>query len=92
MRTASRVTAERCSGALKAAYLAILGSVLPFPLYFKLIREMGAGKAAYTSVVTPIIAMVLSTLFEGYRWTLLAVAGSALAMVGLLIALGARRS
>lgn len=73
-------------------YLAILGSVLPFPLYFKLIREMGAGKAAYTSVVTPIIAMVLSTLFEGYRWTLLAVAGSVLAMIGLLIALGARRS
>ena len=72
-------------------YLAIIGSVLPFPLNFKLIREMGAGAAAYTSVVTPIVAMLLSTLFEGYRWTLLAAAGSALAMVGLLIALSARR-
>lgn len=73
------------------AYLAILGSVLPFPLYFNLIRDMGAGRAAYTSVVTPIIAMVLSTLFEGYHWSLLAVAGSLLAMAGLVIALGARR-
>lgn len=73
------------------AYLAVLGSVLPFPLYFRLIRDIGAGNAAYTSVVTPIIAMILSTLFEGYRWSLLAVAGSVLAMIGLLIALGARR-
>ncbi|HEY6869280.1 MAG TPA: EamA family transporter [Novosphingobium sp.] len=73
------------------AYLAIVGSVLPVPLYTRLIREIGAGNAAYTSVVTPIVAMLLSTLFEGYRWTLLAVAGSVLAMAGLLIALGARR-
>ena len=74
------------------AYLAILGSVLPFPLYFKLLRDMGAGKAAYSSVVTPIIAMILSTLFEGYHWGLLAVAGSVLAMIGMLIALSARRT
>lgn len=73
-------------------YLAILGSVLPFPLYFKLIRDMGAGNAAYTSVATPIVAMILSTLFESYRWSLLAVAGSVLAMLGLLIALSARRA
>ena len=73
------------------AYLAIVGSVLPFPLYTRLLREMGAGKAAYTSVVTPIVAMLLSTLFEGYRWTALAVAGSVLALAGLLIALSARR-
>lgn len=74
------------------AYLAIVGSVLPFPLYTRLLREIGAGNAAYTSVVTPIVAMLLSTLFEGYRWTLLAVAGSVLAMAGLLIALSARRA
>ncbi len=73
------------------AYLAIVGSVLPFPLYTRLIREIGAGNAAYTSVVTPIVAMLLSTLFEGYRWTALAVAGSVLAMCGLLIALSAPR-
>lgn len=73
-------------------YLALVGSVLPFPLYFVLIRDIGAGNAAYTGVATPIVAMLLSTLFEGYRWTLLAVGGSLLAMIGLLIALGARRA
>lgn len=73
-------------------YLAIIGSVLPFPLYFKLIRDIGAGNAAYTSVATPVVAMILSTLFEGYRWTPLAVAGTVLAMCGLVIALRSKRS
>lgn len=72
-------------------YLAIFGSVVTFPLYFHLIRELGAGKAAYNGVATPIVAMLLSTLFEGYRWSLLAVAGSALALAGLIVALSARR-
>ena len=75
------------------AYLALVGSVLTFPLYFSLIRTMGAGRAAYNGVLVPVIAMALSTLFEGYRWTGLAVAGSVLAMAGLLIALsGQKRS
>lgn len=72
-------------------YLAIFGSVMTFPLYFDLIRKLGAGKAAYNGVVTPVIAMLLSTLFEGYRWSLLAVAGSVLAMAGLIVALSARK-
>ena len=72
------------------AYLAILGSVVTFPLYFHLIRELGAARAAYTGVATPVFAMALSTLFEGYRWTALAVAGSALALLGVLLALRAR--
>ena len=74
------------------AYLAIFGSALTFPLYFRLIRDMGAGKAAYTGVVTPVVAMLVSTLFEGYRWSLLAAAGCVVAIAGLLIALSARRT
>ena len=74
-----------------SAYLAIFGSVITFPLYFKLIRDLGAGKAAYNGVATPVVAMLLSTLFEGYRWTLLAIAGSVLAMTGLIVALSARK-
>lgn len=72
------------------AYLALLGSVVTFPLYFHLIRELGAARAAYTGVATPVFAMALSTVFEGYRWTMLAAAGSVLALVGLLLALRAR--
>ncbi len=72
-------------------YLALIGSVLTFPLYSQLIREWGPGKAAYNAVAVPVVAMVLSTLFEGYRWSFLAEAGGLLAIVGLLIALSGRK-
>lgn len=72
------------------AYLAILGSVVTFPLYYTLIRQLGAGKAAYNGVAVIVIAMFISTLFEGYRWSPLAIAGAALATVGLVVALMSR--
>ncbi|MCB2064557.1 MAG: EamA family transporter [Novosphingobium sp.] len=73
-----------------AIYLAVIGSVATFPLYWNLVREIGPGRAAYHGVLTVIIAMLLSTLFEGYRWSALAIAGSVLALAGLVIALRAR--
>jgi drug/metabolite transporter (DMT)-like permease len=75
---------------LGTAYLAIAGSVVTFPLYYRLIREIGAGRAAYHNVLVVIVAMLLSTLLEGYRWSALAVSGSALALLGLVIALRAK--
>ncbi len=69
------------------AWLGLAGSVVTFPLYFGLVRQWGAGRAAYNGVLVPVVAMTLSTLFEHYRWTGLAVAGAGLAMAGLLIAL-----
>jgi drug/metabolite transporter (DMT)-like permease len=76
---------------LGVVYLGLFASAIAFTLYFGLIRVIGPAKAAYSGVVTPIIAMLLSTVFEGYRWSLLAVAGGVLALVGLVIALSARR-
>jgi drug/metabolite transporter (DMT)-like permease len=75
---------------LGLVYLGLFASALAFPLYFAVMRSVGPGKAAYTSVLVPIIAMLLSTLFEGYRWSALAVAGGALAIAGLIIALRSR--
>lgn len=72
-------------------YLGLIGSVVTFPLYAGLIRDMGAGPAAYNGVVVPVVAMGLSTVFEGFVWSGLAVAGSLLGLGGLLIALGGRR-
>ena len=72
-------------------YLSIVGSVMTFPLYFQLIRDIGPGKAAYTGVVVPVVAMLLSTVFEGYVWSGLAASGAALAMVGLLISMQAAK-
>ncbi|PKB14129.1 EamA-like transporter family protein [Novosphingobium kunmingense] len=78
-------------GWLGVAYLAILGSVVTFPLYFALIRDWGPGPAAYSSVLIPVVAMALSTLFEGYLWSPLAAGGAVLAMIGLVIALSPAR-
>ena len=73
------------------AYLALFASALAFPLYYRVLRVIGPAKGAYSSVIVPVIAMSLSTLFEGYRWSALAGAGAALTGVGLVIALSARR-
>jgi drug/metabolite transporter (DMT)-like permease len=71
-------------------YLALLASSLAFVLYYEVIRAVGPAKAAYSSLIVPIIAMSLSTLFENYRWSLLAAAGGALTLAGLAIALRSR--
>ena len=68
-------------------YLGVMASAVAFALYFDLIRQMGPAEAAWTSVLIPIIAMAISTMVEGYRWTPLSVGGSLLALAGLVIAL-----
>ena len=75
---------------LGIGWLGIAGSVVTFPLYFRLIQRVGAGRAAYTSVLIPLIAMLISTLVEGYHWTGLAVGGAVLAVAGMAIALRAK--
>jgi drug/metabolite transporter (DMT)-like permease len=72
-------------------YLGLLASAFAFTVYFNIIRLIGPARAAYSSVLVPIIAMGLSTAFEGYRWSKPAVAGGALALLGLIIALRSRR-
>ena len=62
-----------------------------FGAAFGVLRTIGPAKAAYSSVIVPVIAMCLSTIFEGYRWSGLAVAGAVLAAAGLVVALRARR-
>ena len=76
---------------LGVAYLGLVGTVLTFPLYSILLREWGPGRAAYNGVLIPVVAMALSTLFEGYHWTGLALGGALLGLAGLLVALGGRR-
>ena len=77
---------------LGTAYLGVVASAIAFTLYFGVIRAIGPARAAYSSVLTPVLAMILSTLFERYHWTWLAAAGGVVAMAGLLVALGAKRA
>lgn len=72
-------------------YLALIGTVITFPLHYNLVREIGAGRTAYNSIVTISVAMLLSTLLEGYQWTVTTALGMVLAVVGMVLALRARR-
>jgi drug/metabolite transporter (DMT)-like permease len=72
---------------LSLAYLALFGSIIAFVAYFTLIKRVGVALASYTGVATPVIAVLLSTLFEGFVWTSTAVLGVVLAATGNFIAL-----
>lgn len=72
-------------------YLALIGSVITFPLHYNLVREIGAGRTAYNSILTISVAMLISTLFEDYRWTTLTASGMVLAVVGMVLALRSKQ-
>ncbi|CAM2151194.1 Threonine/homoserine efflux transporter RhtA [Pararobbsia alpina] len=67
-------------------YLAVPGSVIGFTAYLMLVGRIGPERAAYCTVLFPIVALTVSTIFEGYRWTALAAAGIVLILLGNVIA------
>jgi drug/metabolite transporter (DMT)-like permease len=67
-------------------YLAIPGSVIAFTAYLMLVGRIGPDRAAYSTVLFPIVALSASTIFEGYHWTALALCGLALVLAGNLLA------
>lgn len=68
-------------------YLTVFGSIVAFGCYMMLINRIGAEYAAYVALLMPIIALVLSTMFEGYRWTSNAFVGVTLVLAGNLVIL-----
>jgi len=68
-------------------YLSIFGTIVAFGFYMLLISRIGAEYAAYVTLLAPIIALILSTMFEGYRWSVSALLGVALVLAGNLIIL-----
>ena len=69
------------------AYLSIVGSSLVFGCYLALFRSIGAARAAYSSVLFPPVALLISTFVEDYRWSGLAIAGILLIGAGNWLAL-----
>ncbi len=67
-------------------YLAIPGSVIGFTAYLMLVGRMGPDKAAYCTVLFPVVALTVSTVYEGYVWTASSFGGLALVLVGNLLA------
>jgi drug/metabolite transporter (DMT)-like permease len=72
-------------------YLSVFGSVVAFYCFLTLVGRIGADKAANVAMLMPVIALVLTTIFEGYRWTAPAAVGAALVMIGNYLALRTQR-
>jgi len=68
-------------------YLSILGSIIAFTCYLTLLGKIGADKAAYVTLIIPVIALILSTIFEEYTWTSYAFVGVALILIGNMLVL-----
>jgi drug/metabolite transporter (DMT)-like permease len=69
-------------------YLSLFGSVVAFGAYMRLLKQIGSDKSAYVVLVYPIVALLISTIFEGYEWSLIAVVGAGIVLLGNAIAMG----
>ena len=78
---------------IAVTYLAVIGSVLGFAAYLGLVARIGPNKAAYTTVLFPVVALWISWLIEDYHWHLPAIIGLGLVTVGnVLVFTGKRRA
>lgn len=71
-------------------YLSLFGSVLAFGAYLTLVGRIGPDRAGYTGAMIPIVAVVLSTFFEGLQWHAGTFAGIALCLAGNVLVLRTR--
>lgn len=63
-------------------YLALPGSVIGFTAYLTLVGRLGPERAAYCTVLFPVVALNISVFLEGYQWTAPALLGLLLVMLG----------
>ena len=64
-----------------------IGSVIAFQAYLHLVARVGADSAGFVGILTPLVALTISTFFENYTWTWQAVLGVALILSGNILAL-----
>jgi drug/metabolite transporter (DMT)-like permease len=72
------------------AYLSIIASVVAFASYLTLLGRIGSARAGYATVMFPVVALTLSTIFEGYQWTAIAALGLVCVLCGNVLMLRAR--
>ena len=73
-------------------YLSVFGSIVAFGTYLTLLGRIGAARAGYVGVAVPLVALLLSTVFERYEWTLPALVGAGLCMAGNVLVLLPQRA
>lgn len=69
------------------AYLVVFGSIVAFGSYLWVVSKMGPARAAFVTLLYPVVAMLLSTMFEGYQWTVETTLGAVLVIYGNYMAL-----
>jgi drug/metabolite transporter (DMT)-like permease len=72
---------------LSLVYLAVLGSIVAFAGYLTLIHRVGATRAGYIGVMVPIVALVISSVFEHFRWHPVTIVGILVTVLGNVIIL-----
>jgi drug/metabolite transporter (DMT)-like permease len=68
-------------------YLTVLGSIVAFACYLTLLNRIGAARSGYIGVMVPIVALVISSFFEGFRWHVLTFVGIAISVAGNVLVL-----
>ncbi len=66
-------------------YLSVFGSIIAFGCYLTLVGNIGADRAAYATLLFPIVALIIATIWEGYHWTPSAAMGIVFILTGNII-------
>ena len=67
------------------AYLSIFGSIFAFIFYLRLLEKVGAGRAGYVGVVMPVLALLISTIFENLEWQQDLIIGLPILIIGAVL-------
>ena len=67
------------------AYLSIVGSIFAFIFYLKLLERVGPGRAGYVGVVMPVLALLISTIFENLEWKVDLIIGLPILIIGAVL-------
>ena len=73
---------------LSLLYLSVVGSVIAFGAYMRLLKQIGSDKSAYVVLMYPVVALIISTFFEGYKWSTMAFIGVLIVLIGNVVAMG----
>ena len=70
---------------ISLAYLSIIGSIFAFIFYLKLLEKVGAGRAGYVGVTMPVLALLISTIFENLEWQIDLIIGLPILIIGAVL-------
>ena len=72
---------------LSLLYLTVFGSILAFAGFLELLGRIGPARASYVGVMVPIVALVISSMFEGFAWHAFTFFGVAISVAGNVLVL-----